>query len=70
MKYHPEESAKRREDLKAALSERIEVFKQFQEMKMLESLSADADNSENLLKFLDSVTLFLEGGNEEDLKVI
>ena len=70
MKYHPEESAKRKEDLKAALSKRIEVFKQFQEMKMLESLSADADNSENLLKFLDSVTLFLEGGNEEDLKVI
>ncbi len=69
LKYHPEESVKRREELKAAMLKRVEVFKKFWDTKLFETASVDGDKADQLVRILDSVVIFLEGGNENDLKV-
>ncbi len=69
LKYHPEESVKRREELKAALMKRVQVFKDFWSQKAFDGVAADGDKSDALVKVLDSVVIMLEGGDENDLKV-
>ena len=70
MKYHPEDSQKRKDECKAALQKRIEVFmKMFDEKKFHEN-SIDGDQSDALVKLLDSVVIYLEGGSEFDLQIL
>ncbi len=69
LKYHPEDSVKRREELRSALIKRVKVFQDFNNKKLFEGLSVDGDKSDELVKVLDSVVIMLEGGTEDDLKV-
>ena len=69
LKYHPEESVKRKEECKAALEKRIEVFTKFLDEGKFNGIAIDGDQSDGLVKLLDSVVIFLEGGTELDLQV-
>ena len=69
MKYHPEDSTKRKEECKAALEKRIDVFIKFMDEDKLNTISIDGDQSDILVKLLDSVVIYLEGGSELDLQV-
>ena len=69
LKYHPEDSVKRREELKAALKRRTEVFQKFLDEGKLDHVNVDSDQSDALVKLLDSVVIYLEGGTEFDLAV-
>ena len=69
LKYHPEDSTKRKEECKAALEKRIDVFIKFMDEDKLNTISIDGDQSDTLVKLLDSVVIYLEGGSELDLQV-
>merc|ERR1740129_1048057 len=70
LKYHPEDSTKRKEECKAALEKRIDVFIKFMDEDKLNTISIDGDQSDTLVKLLDSVVIYLEGGSELDLQIL
>ncbi|XP_031784780.1 serrate RNA effector molecule homolog isoform X3 [Nasonia vitripennis] len=70
IKYHPEESVKRKEEQFAALKKRVEVFLEMLNNNEIDKVSVDADQTDSLLHLLDAVVIKLEGGTEEDLKVL
>ncbi|XP_023333539.1 serrate RNA effector molecule homolog isoform X3 [Eurytemora carolleeae] len=69
-KYHPEDSVKRREDLKSMLLRRVELFQEFTDSGMFKDLTLDGDKQDALMKVLDSVVIKLEGGTDFDLTVL
>merc|ERR1711894_485900 len=70
LKYHPEDSAKRKEDQKAALKCRVEVFSKFLKQNKFDKVAVDNDQSDSIVKLLDSVVILLEGGTDFDLQVL
>lgn len=70
LKYHPEDSAKRKEDQKAALKCRVEVFNKFLKQNKFDKVAVDNDQSDSIVKLLDSVVILLEGGTDFDLQVL
>ena len=69
LKYHPEDATKRREEQRSALKRRIEVYQKFLDSGKLESVTVDQDQSDAMVKLLDSVVILLEGGSDFDLQV-
>ena len=69
LKYHPEDSSKRKEEQKASLSSRVEVFNKFLKQGKFDKVTVDNDQSDSIVKLLDSVVILLEGGNDFDLQV-
>ena len=69
LKYHPEDATKRKEECKASLEKRIDVFIKFMDELKFNQISIDGDQSDTLIKLLDSVVIYLEGGSELDLQV-
>lgn len=70
LKYHPEDSIKRKEECKAALEKRIDVFMKFIDEGKMNGIAIDGDQSDALIKLLDSVVIFLEGGSEFDIQIL
>ncbi|XP_063708105.1 serrate RNA effector molecule homolog isoform X3 [Culicoides brevitarsis] len=70
IKYHPEESAKRKEEQVGYLKKRIEVFNELLEAGLITKAPVDMPQSEQLIRLLDTVVIKLEGGTEEDLKAL
>merc|ERR1712203_960118 len=70
LKYHPEDSAKRKEEQKTALNSRVEVFNKFLKQEKFDKVTVDNDQSDSIVKLLDSVVILLEGGNDFDLQVL
>ncbi|XP_022192314.1 serrate RNA effector molecule homolog isoform X2 [Nilaparvata lugens] len=70
LKYHPEDSAKRKEELMAGLKKRVDVFMEFLENGRIEKVSIDGDHSDQLVKLLDAVVIRLEGGTDLDLSLL
>jgi len=69
-KYHPDESVKRKDELRDMLKKRIEVFQEFMEQGKFDGLSLDGEKQDALIKVLDSVVIKLEGGSDFDLTVL
>ncbi|XP_018043808.1 PREDICTED: serrate RNA effector molecule homolog isoform X1 [Atta colombica] len=70
IKYHPEESVKRKEEQVSALKKRVEIFLEMLKSGDIEKVSVDADQADSLLHLLDAVVIKLEGGTEEDLQIL
>ena len=68
LKYHPEDSAKRREEQRSALKRRIEVYQKFLADGKIDSVTVDQDQSDSMVRLLDSVVILLEGGTDFDLQ--
>ncbi|XP_046384393.1 serrate RNA effector molecule homolog isoform X2 [Ischnura elegans] len=70
IKYHPEDSVKRKDEQMAALKKRVAIFLEFLESGRLGSVTVDADQSEGLVRLLDAVVIRLEGGTAVDLRAL
>lgn len=70
IKYHPDDSVKRKEEQTIALKKRLEVFKEFLANGKVDNVCVDADNPDPLIHLLDSVVIKLEGGTDYDLTVL
>ena len=53
-KYHPEEYDKCREQTKAALQKRCDVFSKLMDMNMVANVSLDAGHTNDIIKLLDA----------------
>jgi len=69
-KYHPEDSFKRKEELKSMLLKRVELFQEFNVGGKFNGLALDGDKQDALIKVLDSVVIKLEGGTDFDLTIL
>ena len=54
MKYHPEDSGKRKAELKANLQNRVEAFNKLLSLGLIDSTKLDVDSIETIMKVLDS----------------
>uniref|UniRef100_A0A5S6PZ73 Serrate RNA effector molecule homolog n=1 Tax=Trichuris muris TaxID=70415 RepID=A0A5S6PZ73_TRIMR len=70
MKYHPEDSLKKRNEQKAATKRRLQVFMELMDKGYVAKCSLDQDHAESLIKLMDAVVVKLEGGTDEDLEAI
>ncbi|CAH1777308.1 unnamed protein product [Owenia fusiformis] len=69
-KYHPDECDVSNEESKAALNKRCEVFTTLLNMGTIDELSLDVEKNDGLIKMLDAAVILMEGGTENDLKVL
>ena len=69
-KYHPDDSVKRKDELKAFLKKRVEVFQEFLDNGKIKELKLDSEKQDQLIRLLDSVVIKLEGGSDFDLTVL
>nr|SVE83594.1 EOG090X04A7 [Daphnia pulex] len=70
LKYHPEENQKRKNEHKAHIELRMKTILDLMAEGSFDQVTIDADQSEKLVKLLDTVVIKLEGGNELDLQVL
>uniref|UniRef100_A0A069DWV0 Serrate RNA effector molecule homolog n=1 Tax=Panstrongylus megistus TaxID=65343 RepID=A0A069DWV0_9HEMI len=70
LKYHPEESQKRKEEQIAALKKRAAVFVEMLDSGRIDAVRVDSDQADGVIKLLDSVVIRLEGGTDLDLTVL
>lgn len=68
LKYHPVDAAKRSQLLNKSVQRRCDVFQELMQKGFLEGLCCDTSKEGDLVKFLDSVVILLEGGTYEDIK--
>merc|ERR1719422_1015640 len=69
-KYHPDDSVKRKGELRDFLKKRVEVFQEFLDSGKIKAKKLDCENQDDLIKLLDSVVIKLEGGTDFDLTVL
>nr|SVE91069.1 EOG090X04A7 [Daphnia sinensis] len=70
LKYHPEENQKRKNEHQAHIELRVKTMLDLMGEGYLDQVTIDADQSEKLVKLLDTVVIKLEGGSEVDLQVL
>ncbi|KAJ6645884.1 Serrate RNA effector molecule like [Pseudolycoriella hygida] len=70
IKYHPEDSNRRKEEQLTFLRNRAEVFTNLLNSGDISNFSVDTTQTEKLLRLLDTIVIKLEGGTDEDLKVL
>ena len=58
-KYHPEECAKRQQEIRKALKRRCEVFMEFITSGRVNSVGCDIERNEELVKLLDAGKVYL-----------
>ncbi|XP_066516798.1 serrate RNA effector molecule homolog isoform X2 [Hoplias malabaricus] len=69
-KYHPDEAGKRKAEAHAALQNRLNVFMYLMENTWFDSVSMDIDRAPQILKILDAAVIKMEGGMENDLRIL
>ncbi|CAF3617744.1 unnamed protein product [Rotaria sordida] len=69
-KYHPDEYPKRRQEQKQIIKKRLEIFMDLYNNGYLNNISVDIDNQHALIRFLDTAVIKMEGGTDQDLRVL
>uniref|UniRef100_A0AAR2J849 Arsenite-resistance protein 2 n=1 Tax=Pygocentrus nattereri TaxID=42514 RepID=A0AAR2J849_PYGNA len=69
-KYHPDEAGKRKAEAHAALQNRLNVFMYQMENGWFDGISMDIDRAPQILKILDAAVIKMEGGTENDLRIL
>ncbi|XP_022652263.1 serrate RNA effector molecule homolog isoform X3 [Varroa jacobsoni] len=70
LKYHPDECHKRKEQMQANIEKRLEVYQKVSDMGLLDKVELDVEKNDDIIRIMDTVAIFLEGGNEDDLKAL
>ncbi|KAM8986014.1 LOW QUALITY PROTEIN: serrate RNA effector molecule homolog [Ara ararauna] len=69
-KYHPDEVGRRRQEAQAALRNRLNVFLYLADNGWFENLLLDIDRAPAIVKTLDAAVIKMEGGTENDLRIL
>ncbi|KAL1464254.1 hypothetical protein WDU94_003919, partial [Cyamophila willieti] len=70
LKYHPVDSVARKKELFDNLRRRVQVFTEFLETGRIDSCRVDGEHTDQLTNLLDGVVIKLEGGTDQDLKIL
>ncbi|XP_017074880.2 serrate RNA effector molecule homolog isoform X2 [Drosophila eugracilis] len=69
-KYHPEDSVRRSDEQRGFLQRRTDVFVELLENGAIGGVKVDSSQGDALIRLLDTCVIKLEGGTDEDLKVL
>uniref|UniRef100_F7BHR3 Serrate RNA effector molecule homolog n=1 Tax=Ciona intestinalis TaxID=7719 RepID=F7BHR3_CIOIN len=69
-KYEPDEADKRFSDQRSSILWRADVYSKLIKMDTFDLVDIDLANEEHIIKVLDSAVILMEGGNDEDLKIL
>ncbi|CAF1278701.1 unnamed protein product [Rotaria magnacalcarata] len=69
-KYHPDEHPKRHQEQKQIIQRRLDIFMDLYNKGYLNNVSVDIDNQQALIKFLDTAVIKMEGGGDQDLRLL
>ena len=69
-RYHPQLSKKREEELRDRVKKRLTIFRELESVGLMDKLSVQSVNELELVKLLNTVVIKLEGGGEDDLKIL
>ncbi|XP_078494411.1 serrate RNA effector molecule homolog [Ciona intestinalis] len=69
-KYEPDEADKRFSDQRSSILWRADVYSKLIKMDSFDLVDIDLANEEHIIKVLDSAVILMEGGNDEDLKIL
>ncbi|MBN3318401.1 SRRTB protein, partial [Atractosteus spatula] len=69
-KYHPDEVGRRKAEAHSALQNRLGVFMYLLENGWLDNISLDIDRAPAIIKILDAAVIKMEGGGENDLRIL
>ncbi|VDN07182.1 unnamed protein product [Thelazia callipaeda] len=70
LKYHPEDSGKRKADQKENVLHRLEIFQSLYDGDLINNLQIDYDYAPELIRVMDTLVVKLEGGTEEDVAAL
>ncbi|XP_066841336.1 serrate RNA effector molecule homolog [Anser cygnoides] len=69
-KYHPDEAGRRKQEAQAALRNRLNVFLYLSDNGWFDNLLLDIDRANAIVKTLDAAVIKMEGGTENDLRIL
>nr|XP_060635793.1 serrate RNA effector molecule homolog isoform X3 [Anolis sagrei ordinatus] len=69
-KYHPDEAGRRKQESHSGLQNRLSVFLYLMDNGWFEGLQLDIDKATAIIKVLDAAVIKMEGGTENDLKIL
>ena len=70
LKYHPEESKKRKDNISAGVKKRQAVFQDLLKSGLVEDLPVSNENEQDLIKLFDTAVIKLEGGTDIDITIL
>ncbi|XP_032591138.1 serrate RNA effector molecule homolog isoform X2 [Drosophila grimshawi] len=69
-KYHPEDSVRRSDEQRGFLKRRTDVFLELLNNGTISNVKVDSSQADALVRVLDTCVIKLEGGTDEDLKIL
>ncbi|CAG9540891.1 unnamed protein product [Cercopithifilaria johnstoni] len=70
LKYHPEDSGKRKADQKENVLRRLEIFQNLYDEGCIDKLQIDYDYAPEIIRIMDTLVVKLEGGTEDDVAAL
>jgi len=70
IKYHPEESKKRKDLISSGLKKRMEAYQTLTKDGFINNTSLSIENDQDLIKLLDRAVILFEGGTQTDLELL
>ncbi|VDD92280.1 unnamed protein product [Enterobius vermicularis] len=70
LKYHPDDSGKRKEEQKKNLLRRLEIFEEMQNKGVIDKIHVDFDCAADIIRVMDTLVVKLEGGTDEDVNAL
>uniref|UniRef100_A0A915CNK4 Serrate RNA effector molecule homolog n=1 Tax=Ditylenchus dipsaci TaxID=166011 RepID=A0A915CNK4_9BILA len=70
LKYHPEESRTFKEEQKAFLDKRLQIFNNILEGGLISRTNLDYENAANIIRLMDTVVIKLEDGADEAINAM
>ena len=70
IRYHPEESKKRKELIVSGIMKRLEVFQYLMENGLFDNILVNTNNEVDLIKLFDRAVIMFEGGTEKDMDIL
>ncbi|KAL2094919.1 hypothetical protein ACEWY4_009638 [Coilia grayii] len=69
-KYHPDEAGRRKAEAHGALENRLGVYMYLMDNSWYENVSLDIERAQAIIKILDAAVIKMEGGTENDLRIL
>ncbi|VDN60471.1 unnamed protein product [Dracunculus medinensis] len=70
LKYHPDESAKRKAEQKENVHRRLEIFQELQEKGRFNNLHIEFESAVDIIHIMDTLVVKLEGGTDDDVSAL
>ncbi|XP_042564506.1 serrate RNA effector molecule homolog isoform X2 [Clupea harengus] len=69
-KYHPDEAGRRKAEAHGALENRLSVYSYLMDNGWFDNVSLDIERAQPIIKILDAAVIKMEGGTENDLRIL